>query len=103
MIKKCNFNIKKTNGDDYRSSKGASLGMCDDENLIFADFNADKTKTFISQWDIKNLKTYDDGHRYGVVSRSFTAQDGEIYTSYYNVWVMPVDAVTKPAAAPASA
>lgn len=90
-MKKCNYNIKKVNNDEiYRSSKGTSLGMCDNDTLIFADLSKDKSKVYISEWDIKNLKTYDDGHRFGVVSRMFTAQDGEIYTSYFNVWVKPI-------------
>lgn len=90
-MKKCNFNIKKANGDDYRTSKGASLGMCDENTLIFADLNKDKTKVYISEWDIKNLKTYEDGHRYGTVSRAWHAPDGEIFISYYSVWVKAID------------
>lgn len=90
-MKKCNFSIKKQNGDVYRQSKGASLGMCDENTLLFADMKADKSKSFISEWDIRNLKTYDDGHRYGTVSRAWTSADGEVNLSYYNVWVKTID------------
>lgn len=91
MMKQCNYNIKKVNGDDYRSSKGSSLGMCNEDTLIFADFNKDKTKVFISQWDISGLKTYDDGHKYGIVQKTWELPDGEKLDTFYAVWVNQIN------------